>query len=113
MQVRPSPHPGIKPGEQPPSICVKERAVQIPEEHPSPVAQSLSSEQVHCKDVCVEVQVAAGPHCESVVQVVQTWLMQTWPALHWLLVVHVLQPPGEHATQAWYDMHMFRKLGSQ
>ena len=113
MQLRPLLHPGMNPGEQPPSICVKESGVQTPDEHPSPVAQSLSSEQVHCSDVCVAVHVADGPHCESAVQVVQAWLTQTWPALHWLLVVHVAQPPGEHATQAWYDMHMFRKEGSQ
>jgi hypothetical protein len=101
MQVRPLLHPGKNPGKQPPSICVKESGAQIPDEHPSPEAQSLSSEQVHCSDVCVAVQVAAGPHWELAVQVVQTWLMQTWPALHWLLVVHVVQPPAAHATQAW------------
>jgi hypothetical protein len=73
---------------------------QTPPWHVSLVAQSVSTEQVHCIPVCVVVHWAAGPHWLFVVQLWQTWLMHTSPAVQLLFWVHDVHPP-RHSTQTW------------
>jgi hypothetical protein len=71
---------------------------QTPELHPSPDAQSASTEHVHSIAECVAEQVAAGPHWLSAVHAPQTPPTQTWPAAHcafevhdWHWLVHIVQ----------------------
>jgi hypothetical protein len=85
------------PGSQ--SMFAAHAGVQRPPAQDSPVAHCPLPVQVHCEVVCVDVQVAPGPHCVDEVQRPQVPLSQTCPAEQSAFEAQVGHSPGEQGLQ--------------